>query len=131
MLRCLFRLLLVSWAGSLWSLAAWVAPTLFHAQSDRQLAGILAARLFSIETYVGLGAVLFALLLPERGRFTWGYVAAGLVAVNEWALKPVMNLARAGGSAAGLSFGAWHGVAALIYAGACVAVAVPILKFQR
>jgi hypothetical protein len=128
MVRCLFRLLMVLWAGSLWSLAAWVAPTLFHAQSDRQLAGILAARLFSIETYVGLGTAAFAVLLPERGGFRWGYVAEGLLAVNEWALKPVMSLARAGGSAAGLSFGAWHGVAAVIYAGACVAVAVPILQ---
>ena len=69
---------MVLWAGSLWSLAAWVAPTLFHAQSDRHLAGILAARLFSIETYVGLGAACFALLLPERGKFIWGYLAAGL-----------------------------------------------------
>jgi hypothetical protein len=130
MVRCLFRLLMVLWAGSLWSLAAWVAPTLFHAQSDRQLAGILAARLFSIETYVGLGAVAFALMLPERGRVRWGYVAAGLLAVNEWALKPVMTAALAAGSAGGLSFGAWHGVAAVVYAGACIAVAVPILKFE-
>ena len=128
MVRCLFRLLLVLWAGSLWSLAAWVAPTLFLAQSDRQLAGILAARLFSMETYVGLGAAAFALLLPERRRFTWGYAAAGLLAVNEWALKPVMTAAHAAGSAAGLSFGAWHGVSAVLYVGACVAVAVPILK---
>ena len=130
MVRCLFRLLLVLWAGSLWSLAAWVAPTLFHAQSDRQVAGILAARLFSIETYVGLGAAVFALLLPERGSFRWGYVAAGLLAMNEWVLKPVMTAAHTAGTAAGLSFGAWHGVAAVIYVGACVVVAVPILRIS-
>jgi hypothetical protein len=128
--RCVFRLLVVLWAGSLWSLGAWVAPTLFHAQSDRHLAGVLAARLFSIETYVALGAVLLALLLPERGKFKWGYVAAGLLAVNQWAIEPVMAVARAGGAAAGLSFGAWHGVAAVIYVGACAAVAVAILKFE-
>jgi Domain of unknown function (DUF4149) len=127
-LRCLFRLLLVLWAGSLWSLAAWVAPTLFHLQSDRHLAGMLAGRLFSIETYVGLGAAAFALLLRERGTFKWGYLAAGLLAVNEWLLRPVMAAAQAGGSAAGLSFGAWHGVSAVIYLGACAAVAVLILK---
>jgi hypothetical protein len=130
MVRCVFRLLLVLWAGSLWSLAAWVVPTLFHAQSDPHLAGILAARLFSIETYVALGAAAFAVLMPERARFKWGYAAAGILAVNEWALKPMMTLARAGGSAAGLTFGAWHGVSALLYVGACVAVAVLILKFE-
>jgi hypothetical protein len=130
MVRCVFRLLLVLWAGSLWSLAAWVAPTLFHLQEDRHLAGILAARLFSIETYVGLGAAAFALLLPQRGKFKWGFAAAALLAVNEWALKPVMALARTGGAALGLSFGAWHGVAGVLYVGACVALAVVVLKFE-
>jgi len=128
--RCVFRLLLVLWAGSLWSLAVWVAPTLFRLQEDRHLAGVLAARLFSIETYVGLGAAAFALLLPEREKFKWGFVAAGLLAVNEWALKPVMEMARTGGAVLHLSFGAWHGVAGAIYVGACVAVAVVILKFE-
>jgi hypothetical protein len=127
-LRRVFRLLLALWAGSLWSLAAWVAPTLFHMQSDRHLAGLLAARLFSIETYVGLGVALFAVLLPERGNFTWGYIAAGLLAVNEWALKPVMRLAQTGGAAGGLSFGAWHGVSAILYFAACLAVAVTIVR---
>jgi hypothetical protein len=117
-------LVLVLWAGSLWSLAAWVAPTLFYAQSDRHLAGVLAARLFSIETYVGLSVVLLALLSSARARFQWGYVAAGLLCVNEWLLKPLMNLAHANGSAWGLGFGAWHGVSALLYLIACVLVLV-------
>jgi hypothetical protein len=130
MVRCVFRLLLVLWAGSLWSLAAWVAPTLFHLQGDRHLAGILAARLFSIETYVGLGAAAFALLLAAREKFKWGFAAAALLAVNEWALKPVMAMARTDGAALGLSFGAWHGVAGVVYVGACVAVAVVVLKFE-
>jgi hypothetical protein len=128
MVLCLFRLLLVLWAGSLWSLAAWVAPTLFHLQPDRHLAGMLAARLFSIETYVGLAAAAFALLLPTRRNFKWGFVAAGLLAVNEWVLKPVMARALTDGAALRLSFGAWHGVAGALYVGACVAVAVAVLK---
>jgi hypothetical protein len=126
--RCVFRLLLVLWAGSLWSLAAWVAPTVFHLQADRHLAGILAERLFSIETYVGLGAAAFALLLPQRRTVSGGVVAAGLLAVNEWALKPVMAMARTDGAALHSSFGAWHGVAGAIYLGACAAVAVVVLK---
>lgn len=126
--RSVFRVLLVLWAGSLWSLAAWVAPTLFYAQSDRQLAGLLAARLFSIETYVGAGVALLAALLPERGKFTWGYAAAVLLAVNQWALKPVMASAHTRGALAGLSFGAWHGVSAVIYVLACLAVIVLICQ---
>jgi hypothetical protein len=122
MLRKVFRLLFVLWAGSLWSLAAWVAPTLFYAQADRHVAGVLAARLFGIETYVGLAAAALASLLPLRARFVWGYAAAALLSIDEWILKPVMAQAHAVGSAAGLSFGAWHGVSALLYLAACLAV---------
>jgi Domain of unknown function (DUF4149) len=117
-----FRILFVLWAGSLWSVAAWVAPTLFYAQSDRHLAGVLAGRLFSIETYVAIAVALFALLSGNRGRFKWAYVAALLLAVNEWLVQPLMRTARANGSVAGLGFGAWHGVGALVYLAACVLV---------
>ena len=122
MLRNAFRVLFVLWAGSLWSLAAWVAPTLFYAQGDRHLAGVLAARLFSIETYVGVGVAALALLTPGRTKFVWGYLAAVLLSINEWVLKRIMAQAHAHGTAAGLGFGAWHGVSALLYVVACLAV---------
>ncbi len=121
-------MLFVLWAGSLWSLAAWVAPTLFHAQSDRHLAGVLAAKLFSIETYAGLAVAALALLLPDRSKFVCGYAAAALLSVNEWILKPVMTLAHTRGSVAGLSFGAWHGVSAGLYMAACLAVVVLVWR---
>jgi hypothetical protein len=121
-LRNGFRVLFVLWAGSLWSLAAWVAPTLFYAQGDRHLAGVLAARLFSIETYVGLGVAALALLRLSRATFVWGYLAAALLSINEWVLKRIMEQAHAHGTAAGLGFGAWHGVSALLYVLACLAV---------
>jgi len=116
-----FRVLFVLWAGSMWSLL-WVALTLFHAQVDRHLAGLLAARLFAIETYVGLGVAALALLLPGRTKFVWGYLAAALLAINEWVLKRIMDEAHIHGTAAGLTFGAWHGVSAVLYVLACVAV---------
>jgi len=120
-LRNAFRVLFVLWAGSLWSLA-WVTPTLFYGQADRHLAGVLAGRLFSIETYVGLAAAVLALLLPGRTKFVWGYAAAALLAVNEWALKRIMSEAHLHGSAFGLGFGAWHGVSTVLYLIACLAV---------
>ena len=122
MVRNGFRVLFVLWAGSLWSLAAWVAPTLFYAQGDRHLAGVLAARLFSIETYVGVGVAVLALLLPGRTKFVWGYLAAGLLSVNEWVLKRIMEHAHVHGTAAYLRFGTWHGVSAVLYVLACLAV---------
>ena len=124
----MFRVLLVLWAGSLWSLAAWVTPTLFYAQGDRHLAGILAARLFSIETYLGVASAAMALVLPGRTRMGGVYAAAALLAVNEWVLKRFMASARAHGAAAGLSFGAWHGVSAVLYIVACLGLLLVVWK---
>jgi hypothetical protein len=115
----LFRVLLVLWAGSLWSLAAWVAITVFHMLENPALAGPIAARLFSVETYLGLPVAAAALTLAARRRLNALYAAVGLLLVNEWVLKPLMGAARAAGSALGLSFGAWHGVSAAIYLVAC------------
>jgi hypothetical protein len=127
MLARLFRVLMTLWAGSLWSLL-WVAADLFQFFSDRHTAGLIAARLFSIETYLGLAVGALALLLPGRGRFRLGFFAVALLAVNEWILKRVMSLAQAHGSAWGLGFGAWHGVSAGIYVLACLCVIVMIYK---
>ena len=124
--RC-WRLLLLLWAGSLCSLL-WVAAVVFHFQSDRHVAGLIAGRLFSIETYIGLGVALPALLPPLRARFLLGFVAVALLAVNEWILKAAMSLALAHGGTAYLSFAAWHGVSAVFYLLACLCVVVMIYK---
>jgi hypothetical protein len=122
-----FRVLTVLWAGSLWSLL-WVAAVLFQFQSDKHLAGAIAGRLFSIETYLGLGVAALALALPGRGRFRLGFIAVALLAVNEWLLTPTMRLAREHGAVAGVSFGAWHGMSAGLYLLACLCVLVMIYK---
>jgi hypothetical protein len=123
----LFRVLITLWAGSLWSLL-WVAAVMFHFLNDRHIAGLIAARLFSIETYLGVAVGALALLLPGRGRFRLGFLAVALLAINEWILKRWMSLAQAQGSALGLGFGAWHGVSAGIYVLACLCVLLMIYK---
>ncbi len=115
------------WAGSLWSLL-WVAAAVFHFQSDRHTAGLIAGRLFSIETYLGLAIAGLALLLPLRARFLLGFVAVALLAFNEWILKAAMTLAQTHGCTAYLSFGAWHGISAGLYVLACLCVLGLIYK---
>ena len=127
LLRSIFRVSLVLWAGSLWSVL-WVTATAFKFEPDRHVAGLIAGRLFSIETYLALGFAALALLLPGRSRYYWAYFAAAVLAMNEWILRRVMSLAQAHGSAAGLSFGAWHGVSAVLYVMACVAALVLVWK---
>ena len=122
------RVLITLWAGSLWSML-WVAAVLFRFVSDRHTAGLIAARLFSIETYLGLGVAALALMLPGRRRFLPGFVAVALLAFNEWILKAVMTQALAqGGSIFGMGFGAWHGVSAGIYVLACLCTLVMIYQ---
>ena len=122
-----FRILSVLWAGSLWSLL-WVAAILFHFQNDKHVAGLIAASLFRIETYLGLVLGGLALLLPLRGRFHLGFFAVALLAFNEWVLRAVMEAARVRGSALGLGFGPWHGVSALLYLLACLLVAFMVYR---
>jgi hypothetical protein len=126
-IRNIFRLLLVLWAGSLWSLAG-VAYTLFHVQSDRHLAGMVVGRLLTAEAYLGAAVGVLALLLPGRTKFLWGYLAALLMAANEWGLRRLMDTAHARGSVWGLSFGAWHGVSMLLYGVACLALVFVIWR---
>jgi hypothetical protein len=123
----LSRLLLVLWAGSLWS-TVWVALTIFHSQPDRHLSGMLAARLFSIETYVGVAVAATAALRGERSRFGYCYFAVALLLCNELVLKHFMDRALTAGSALGVGFGPWHGISALVYLAACVAVAAYVYR---
>ena len=127
MTKKVFRVLLVLWAGSLWSLA-WVTWVIFHAQGDRHVAGLLVGPLFTIEAYLGVGVAVLGLLLPGRTRWVWGYIAAALMAVSHWALLPVMETARLHGSAFGLSFGGWHGVSMVLYLLASLAALVLVWK---
>jgi hypothetical protein len=122
-----FRVLMSLWAGSLWSLL-WVAAALFRFISDRHTAGLIAARLFSVETYLGLAVAALALMLPERRRFLLGFIGVALLAFNEWILKAVMARALTHGGTAGLTFGAWHGISAGLYVLACLCVVVMIYK---
>lgn len=128
MARNTYRVLLVLWAGSLWSLALWVAPTLFFAQPDRHLAGLLAARLFAVETYLGIAVAVLGVALPGRGQLRLVYIAVALLAFNEWIVKRFMEQAHARGTAFGLSFGAWHGVSAIGYLVGCLLVLWVIWK---
>ncbi len=130
--RNAFRVALVLWAGSLWS-TVWVALTIFHSQPDRHLSGVLAARLFSIETYLGVAVALFAWARGDAARlaaapFRFGFVAVALLLFNEWVLKTIMDQALARGSALGLGFGPWHGVSALVYLAACLAAVVAVCE---
>jgi hypothetical protein len=123
-----------------------VALTIFHSQPDRHLAGVIAARLFSIETYLGVGVAMAALVRARLAaprwaaqgasapgvefarpiNFRFGFIAVALLLCNEWVLKAFMDQALSRGSSLGLGFGPWHGISALVYLAACLSAAVAV-----
>jgi hypothetical protein len=63
-------LLATAWAGGLWAIGYIAAPTLFNAQPDKQLAGMLAGQMFVAIGYVGMvcGVYLLAYRLAACGK---------------------------------------------------------------
>lgn len=129
----LAAVLVAFWAGSLWSVCAVVAPSLFVTLDDRHLAGQLAGRLFHLEMMIGIatGAALLALaqfskiLLPARG-LVW--VAALLPVAGTLVVGPFMAQARAAGHLS--LFALLHGLSAGCFLMAAVALVAFVWKFS-
>ena len=127
------RLLLALWAGALVAVGGLVAPTLFAILPDRHLAGFIAGELFRRLT-LGSFIVALALVLIGGGAGAAGrparrllpLVPAALLAFSEYAVRPLLEAARAGAGAGSPAFIAWHGVSTLLYLAATV-VAVWLL----
>lgn len=114
-------MLLTVWAGALWSVGYIVAPTLFALLDDRQLAGLLAGRLFEIVAYLGLvcGVLLLVGQVTRSGWKAWRVYALVamlvLTAVGQFVLQPLMAAAKAQGAAAADRFAALHGISSSLF----------------
>jgi len=130
-------LVAIIWAGVLWTVCGVVAPTLFAVLDDRELAGRLAGTFFEIGAWLGLAAGgLLALAQfarrrwrPDRWLIAWIGAAALLPIGTEALLGPLMKAARSGATAT--SFAALHGMAAVAFALACVALLGVVLRLTR
>lgn len=121
------RLLRGLWAGCLCTTGYLAAPVLFALLEDRSVAGQLAGAMFTVATVAGLaiGLVLMGIWVGRgavRGkRMALALLAMGLLAGNEWLLRPVMEAARLPDGTPGEAFGALHGVSAILWLAATVA----------
>jgi uncharacterized membrane protein YhaH (DUF805 family) len=107
------------------------APVLFASLGDRQLAGIVAGKLFALIGWVGLGSsayLLFFLLVRLEGRFPRSPVfwlvllMALLVAASQFGIQPLMAQLKADAlphevmeSVLRDRFAAWHGISSILY----------------
>lgn len=134
-MRCFFDSLyyvtITFWVGGLWAIGYLVAPTLFVALDDRQLAGMLAGRLFSLIGWAGLAsgvylAVFMLLRLGARGLKRWLFwlvlLMLALTAASLFGIQPLLAQLKAETlprevveSVMRNRFATWHGVSSILY----------------
>lgn len=123
------------WVGGLW-MTGITASVLFKTIPDRQLAGLVAGKLFSIISVIGMvsGAWLLLNLLwgeglraLKQGLF-WGLLLMwGLVLIGEFGIQPLLAQLKASAlpndvmqSVFASRFKTWHGIASIAYVLECL-----------
>lgn len=116
--------LLVLWIGGLWAIGYIAAPALFANLGDKQLAGMLAGRLFAVMAWIGIAAAAYLLIY----RFVRDGAAA-LKTLFFWVVALMLALTLAGHfGMRGLGmphammqsvftnrFVRWHGVSSILF----------------
>jgi len=129
--------LVTLWAGSLWTVCGIVAPQLFATLPERQLAGQMAARLFHIETWLGVVvAIALLAIFASRKAFAVSKAILWLILLtaaaplaSELILGPMMSAAREAGDMA--RFGMLHGVSAVLFLIACLSALALVWKTRQ
>ncbi len=119
------------WVGALWAIGGIAAPTLFSTLTDKQLAGMLAGKMFTIMAYVGIVCGIYLLIyrLANEGArafkqwFFWIVLAMlALTLIGHFGIQPIIQkLKMEGGAAAVMQsvaadrFARWHGIASILY----------------
>jgi hypothetical protein len=115
----------------MWAIGYMAAPVLFSSLGDRQLAGVIAGKLFALIGWVGLGSAAYLLIfLLSRwgGRFFKSAVfwlvllMALLVVASQFGIQPLMAQLKADALPRGVMesvlrdrFSTWHGVSSILY----------------
>lgn len=120
---------ITAWVGALWAMAA-VAYVLFG-NLDKQLAGTLAGRMFSLVSYLGMASA-FYLLVHRLARFGTSALRQGffwavlmmllLVLADHFGIRPILAGLKAQAMPADVMqsvfasrFEKWHGIASIAY----------------
>lgn len=119
------------WVGGLWAIGYMTAPVLFASLGDRQLAGMVAGKLFALIAWVGLGSAAYLLIFLLR---RWGggvfrssvfwlvLLMALFAAASLFGIQPLMAQLKADAlpqdvmtSVLRDRFAMWHGVSSMLY----------------
>lgn len=129
--EALYLAVLTLWVGGLWAIGYLVAPVLFASLGDRQLAGVVAGKLFALIGWIGLGSAGFLLvfLVVRWGRAVFGRAVFWLVlvmvlasAASLFGIQPLMAQLKADALPRDVMesllrdrFVVWHGISSILY----------------
>ena len=124
-------LILVIWLGSLFTLGAIAAPVLFNALEDKQLAGMLAGKMFAVGAWVGLISGIYLLIYcfvrdGARALKTWFFwlvlIMWLLTLAGHFGIQPILqNLKNQALPLAVMQsvfadrFSQWHGISRILW----------------
>ena len=122
---------LVVWVGSLLALGAIAAPVLFSTLDDKQLAGMLAGKMFAVGAWVGMVAGIFLLLhrLIRDGRvalksfFFWGVLLMLILTLaGHFGIQPILQTLKNQAFPLAVMqsifadrFSQWHGISRILW----------------
>jgi uncharacterized membrane protein len=119
------------WVGGTWVIGYLAVPVLFQSLSDRQLAGLLAGKMFTWMALVGIGCALYLLAYQfhQFGQTVWKHRTFLVVAlmlilalVGQFGLQPLMADLKAQAlpldvmhSTLASQFKTLHGISSMLY----------------
>ena len=124
--------LVTLWVGALWAIGYVAAPTLFYAlQEDKQMAGMLAGKMFSYVAYLGIVCGFYLLIQRllrygtpalKQGFFWVVVLMLLLILAGQFGIQPILAQLKAQAMPADVMqsvfadrFNTWHGVASIAY----------------
>ena len=129
--EALYFVAITLWVGGMWAIGYMVAPVLFSSLGDRQLAGMVAGKLFSLIGWVGLGSAAYLLIFLvarcrgqafRRAVFWLVLLMALLAAASQFGIQPLLAQLKANAlprevmeSVLRDRFAVWHGISSSLY----------------
>ena len=136
-------IIITLWVGALW-MSGISAYVLFDTLQDKQMAGMLAGKLFSIVSYIGLGSAFYLLIhrvlqygtaALKQGFFWAVLVMLLLVLAGHFGIQPILESLKSQALPADVMksvfadrFKSWHGIANVAYVFECLLALVLVLK---
>ena len=143
MLTRINLIVITLWVGALW-MTGLTAYVLFDNMQDKQLAGSLAGKLFTIVSYIGMVSAFYLLIqrLLDYGTgalkqsYFWAvFVMLLLILAGHFGIQPILAQLKIDALANNITqtvfasrFKTWHGVASVAYLLQCLLGFVVVLR---